>query len=65
MGADLNCREASRLLSVGCDRPLTAEETSDLDLHLSECLMCRNFTGQLKFLRNVASKFREANSQEP
>ena len=55
--ADLNCREASRLLSLGCDRRLTPAETSELEFHLSECLMCENFKGQLKFLRNVASRF--------
>ena len=55
--ADLNCREASRLLSLGCDRPLSATETSELEFHLTECLMCENFKGQLKFLHNVASRF--------
>ena len=55
---DLNCREASRLLSEGCDRPLSGDELGELDFHLSECLMCENFKGQLKVLRMAASKFR-------
>lgn len=58
MGAKVNCREASRLLSLGCDRPLSAEETAALELHLSKCLMCRNFDQQLRFLRKAAGKFR-------
>ena len=37
--ADLNCRNASRLLSLACERPLEAEELLALKRHLDECLM--------------------------
>lgn len=58
MGAEVNCRQASRLLSLGCDRPLSAEESAALELHLSKCLMCRNFDQQLRFFRKAARQFR-------
>jgi hypothetical protein len=64
MGAEVNCREASRLLSLGCDRVLSPDETSSLDFHLAKCLMCRNFSTQLKFLHQVATRFRTADEEE-
>ena len=56
---DLNCRQASRLLSLACDRPLVAEELRALKIHLDECLMCTNFEQQLRFLHKAASAFRQ------
>jgi len=56
---DLNCREASRLLSLACERPLDANEIRALKAHLDECLMCTNFEAQLKFLHKAAGVFRE------
>ena len=55
---DLNCRQASRLLSLACERPLAADELRALKMHLDECLMCTNFAQQLKFLHKAASAFR-------
>ena len=57
MPAKVNCREASRLLSVGCERPLDAGESEALQYHLGRCLMCRNFESQLRFLRKAAKRF--------
>ena len=56
---DLNCRRASRLLSLACERPLDAAELRALKMHLDECLMCTNFEAQLKFLHKAASVFRD------
>ena len=56
---DLNCREASRLLSLACERPLDATELRALKSHLDECLMCTNFETQLKFLHKAAGVFRQ------
>ena len=56
---DLNCREASRLLSLACERPLDAAELRALKGHLDECLMCTNFETQLKFLHKAAGVFRQ------
>jgi hypothetical protein len=54
----VNCREASRLLSLACERPLSAAELEALERHLDKCLMCRNFDSQLKFLHRASEKFR-------
>ena len=55
---DLSCRNASRLLSLACERPLTADEIRALKQHLDECLMCANFEQQLNFLHKAAGRFR-------
>jgi hypothetical protein len=55
---DLNCREASRLLSLACDRSLEAPELQALARHIDECLMCKNFSVQLDFMRKAASAYR-------
>jgi hypothetical protein len=59
---DLSCRQASRLLSLVCERPLDAAELRALKMHLDECLMCTNFEAQLKFLHKAANAFRTGNS---
>lgn len=56
---DLDCRNASRLLSLACERPLDAVELKALQHHLNECLMCTNFEAQLKFLHKAAKVFGE------
>ena len=56
---DLDCREASRLLSVAFERELSGEERIALRRHLDECLMCVNFETQLRFLREAARRYRE------
>ena len=55
---DLSCRKASGLLSLACERPLSADELRALKMHLDECLMCTNFETQLKFLHKAAGVFR-------
>jgi len=55
--AELNCREASRLLSQSLDRELTAEERKLLEHHLSLCTACRNFRIQVGFLRGAARRY--------
>jgi hypothetical protein len=57
--AGLDCREASRLLSLACERELDAPELEALARHIDECLMCRNFSAQLKFLGQAARAYRE------
>ena len=57
--AELNCREASRLLSLACERSLEASELKLLAQHIDECLMCRNFSAQLDFLGKAARAYRE------
>ncbi len=55
---ELNCRQASWLLSVAHERPLTAPEQEALRQHLRECLACESFEAQLRFLREASKRFR-------
>ena len=57
--AGLDCREASRLLSLACERSLDATELKLLAGHIDECLMCRNFSKQIEFLGKAARIYRE------
>ena len=57
--AELDCREASRLLSLACERSLDAAELKSLAQHIDGCLMCRNFSAQLDFLGKAARAYRE------
>jgi hypothetical protein len=54
---DLDCRHASRLLSLAYERELTEAERTALRHHLDECLMCTNFELQLAFLREAAKRY--------
>lgn len=54
---DLACREASRLLSLSCERALEAGELAALKRHLDACLMCTNFASQLEFLHKAARAY--------
>jgi hypothetical protein len=55
---ELSCREASRLLSVAYERRLSGGELDELQRHLDECLMCRNFDSQLRFLHEASRRYR-------
>ncbi|AXE32326.1 hypothetical protein DK842_21860 [Chromobacterium phragmitis] len=52
----LNCRAASRLISAGLDRPLSATEHVRLRMHLFLCGNCRQFSQQLGALREAARR---------
>jgi len=54
----VNCREASRLLSVAYERKLSPEELVSLQAHLDKCFMCRNFDSQLRFLHQASQRYR-------
>lgn len=56
---DLDCRHASRLLSLAGERELTEREMRALRLHLDECFMCVNFEAQLRFLHEAAKRYFE------
>jgi hypothetical protein len=55
---DVDCREASRLLSVAYERRLESVEVEALQAHLDKCFMCRNFESQLKFLHRASERMR-------
>jgi hypothetical protein len=50
---NLNCRQASELISASMDRPLTRWERTGLAIHLLICSYCRRFRKQLMWLRRV------------
>jgi hypothetical protein len=58
MSGNVNCREASRLLSQANERSLTEAEAAALRFHLDRCGMCREFGSQLEFLKKAAARFR-------
>lgn len=53
----LTCKEATRLISAGLDRPLTWQERLRLRTHLALCSGCQAFQRQLDFLRAASRRF--------
>jgi len=49
----LMCKQVSHLVSEGMDRPLSFRERAGLTTHLLMCRGCRNFTAQMKLLREA------------
>ncbi len=54
---ELNCREASRLISTSLERGLTEKETSELRFHLSDCDDCHHYDVQLRGRRDAARRY--------
>ena len=52
-----SCREASEVLSLAQDRPLTLREKLVLYVHLPLCEGCRNFKAQLAFIRRAVREY--------
>jgi hypothetical protein len=53
----MNCEQATRLLSEAQDRQLGTAERTVLRMHTWICSGCRNFGGQLGFLRQAMKGF--------
>ncbi len=53
----LNCEQATRLLSEQEDRALGVGERTRLRMHTWVCISCRNFGGQLGFIRRAVTGF--------
>ena len=53
----ISCREASRLISEGMDRRLSAPERIRLRLHVGICDACTRFTSQVAFLRRALKAY--------
>lgn len=53
----LNCQQATRLLSEQEDRALGVGERTRLRMHTWVCESCRNFGGQLGFIRRAVKGF--------
>jgi hypothetical protein len=53
----LNCEQATRLMSESQERELAVTERTVLRMHKWICTGCRNFGGQLGFLRQAMKGF--------
>jgi hypothetical protein len=53
----MNCEQATRLMSEGQDRELGTGERTLLRVHTWMCSGCRQFQGQLGFLRQAVRGF--------
>lgn len=47
------CREVHRLTSEGLDRELSMVERARIRIHLLVCTACRNFTDQMRLIRQA------------
>ena len=47
------CREVHRLTSEGLDHELSVVERTRVRLHLLVCAACRNFTDQMRLIRQA------------
>ena len=55
----ISCKEVTRLMSEGQERPLTLRERMALKIHTMMCLGCSNYGKQMVFLRKLAKRYRE------
>jgi predicted anti-sigma-YlaC factor YlaD len=55
----MSCRQASRLISDGMDRPLSRSEQVRLSFHLLLCRNCRHFRQQMQQLRSGIHRARD------
>lgn len=53
----LSCKEVTHLLSESQDRPLGMAEKMQLEMHLAICKGCKNFKGQMSFLREACKRY--------
>lgn len=51
------CKEATRLMSLKRDRPLTFQERLSLRLHLAMCDACRECDRQFELLHRVGEHY--------
>ena len=59
LGHLLSCKDVSRLVSQGQDRPLTWWERWTMRMHLAVCAACTRFDAQMRFLRKAMRKYSE------
>ncbi|UDM17386.1 zf-HC2 domain-containing protein [Vogesella sp. XCS3] len=55
----MSCKQASRLISDGMDRPLSRSEQVRLSFHLLLCRNCRHFRQQMQQLRSGIRRARD------
>lgn len=57
MKINIDCKEASRLISTDMDVELAPADSNRLRLHFVMCKTCRTVAEQMKFLRRTIRKF--------
>ncbi|MFM2057510.1 MAG: hypothetical protein RLY71_1895 [Pseudomonadota bacterium] len=57
-----NCREVTRLVLEGEERPLPWSDRARIHLHLRMCQACTNFTGQVRLMRSAMNQWRRYGS---
>ena len=60
----LKCKEVSHLLSESQDRKLDLSERLQLKVHLAMCRGCRNYKGQMDFLRLACRRYLKASGEQ-
>jgi hypothetical protein len=58
LGHLIDCRRATRLVSLMQEKPLGPVDRVLLRLHLAWCAACARFDGQLRFLREAMQRYR-------
>jgi anti-sigma factor RsiW len=53
----INCKEASRLMSMGLDRELSFSDRAALRLHLAVCSACNVVKSQFEFMRRALATY--------
>ncbi|GEK72121.1 MULTISPECIES: zf-HC2 domain-containing protein [Halomonas] len=61
----MKCKQATRLMSLKQDRPLTRRERLSLRLHLTMCGACRACERQFSLLHRAGERYRPDDEDEP
>lgn len=61
----LNCEQATRMLSESQERSLRPAERTVLRMHTWICASCREFGGQLGFIRQAMKGFAARQDDDP
>lgn len=61
----ISCDEATRLVSAGLDRELTAPARATLHLHLIGCTACKRFADQMQLLRRALRELKAGDDDPP
>lgn len=59
------CKQATRLMSLKQDRPLTLQERLSLRMHLLMCGACRECDKQFTLLHKAGKRFDDEASHDP
>jgi predicted anti-sigma-YlaC factor YlaD len=65
MNAPIDCKAVTRLISLGLDRDLPADERERVQLHFLACRSCRTVQEQMEFLRRAMRSLGPASEPPP